>query len=330
MRPMPAIPSVSTSANQRRWMQSLPWIDRDDADIEAYCRTHPEPMMDLPAKLAQWREDGVVIFENAIPDSSIAAFEAEMEAVIRSPASYQQTVTTRDGTRETKDCTTEELRSSTNLRFNNIHFISPAARHLSLAPTVVRFLRHIFAETPCTIQTLSFNRGSQQPAHADFAFVYNQTDLAFMAASWIPLEDVHPDSGPLAYYPGTHKVASFGFYDFGDGEIILTDGSNLMSAVEFSQWLLARIDAGGYQRRVFLPKRGDVLLWHAALVHEGTKIADPARTRRSFVTHYTAASKMPETHLVRDGHGEPLAFTINDGLCFKHRWVDYSRQVKVV
>jgi hypothetical protein len=29
-------------------------------------------------------------------------------------------------------------------------------------------------------------------------------------------------------------------------------------------------------------------------------------------------------------HGEPQAFSINDGLCFKHRWADYSRQVKVV
>lgn len=283
--------------------------------------------MDLKTKLREWQSDGVVVFENAIPEDALSDFEAEMEAVIRSPAAYPQTVSIPGGTKQTRECTSEELRAATNLRFNNIHFISPAARRLSLSPIIVRFLRHVFDDTPCMMQTLTFNKGSQQPAHADFAFVHNQTDLAFMAASWIPLEAVSADAGPLAYYPGTHRVANFGFYDFGDGEIILTDGTNLMSAIEFSKWLLERIAVGKYQRRVFLPNRGDVLLWHAALVHEGTTINNSSLTRRSFVSHYTVASRMPTTHLRRDDHGQPLVFAINGGLSFLHPWVDYDRQI---
>lgn len=230
-------------------------------------------------------------------------------------------------TKLTAQCTSEELLSCHNLRFNNIHYISPAARALGLAPSVVRFLRHVFGETPCTMQSLTFNKGSQQPAHADFAFVYNQTDIAFLAASWIPLESVHPDSGPLAYYPGTHNVVKFGFYDFGDGEVIMTDGSNLMSAGEFGQWLLNEIERGKYERKVFLPRRGDVLVWHAALVHEGSQIRNPTLTRKSLVTHYSAKSKMPRTHQLLDSHGVPQVLEIHGGVVFKHPWVDYERQL---
>ncbi len=173
----------------------------------------------------------------------------------------------------------------------------------------------------------TFNRGSQQPAHADFAFVYNQKDIAFLAASWIPLENVHPDSGPLAYYPGTHNVVKFGFYDFGEGEIIMTDGTNLMSATEFGVWLNEEIARGKYQRRVFLPKRGDVLIWHTALVHEGSQIANKALTRKSVVTHYSAFSQMPDTHIIRDAAGKPKLFMVNGGAVFQHPWVDYARQL---
>jgi ectoine hydroxylase-related dioxygenase (phytanoyl-CoA dioxygenase family) len=227
----------------------------------------------------------------------------------------------------TNQWTSEELRSCHNLRFNNIHYISPAARELGLSPIITRFLRHVFAETPCTMQTLTFNKGSQQPAHADFAFVYNQINVAYLAASWVPLEHVHPDSGPLAYYPGTHNVVKFGFYDFGGGQVIMTDGSNLMSAAEFGEWLLCGIERGAYERRVFLPRRGDVLIWHAALVHEGSAIRNHGLTRRSLVTHYSALSQMPTSHHLLGADGAPEVFDINGGVVFKHRWVDYSRQI---
>ena len=177
------------------------------------------------------------------------------------------------------------------------------------------------------MQTLTFNKGSQQPAHADFAFVHNQIDISFMAASWIPLEDIHSDSGPLAYYPGTHKVVNCGFYDFGDGEIILTNGSDLMSAAEFGYWLEKEIEAGKYAKKIFLPKKGDVLIWHAALVHEGTKILDQSLTRKSLVTHYTGRSRMPETHIMRDANGKIEEIEHNGGVVLKHRWVDYCKQL---
>lgn len=318
---------MNRSVKRQDFLDRLPWIDRDDADIEQYCRTHAEDSFDLRDALTSWKNDGVVIFPGAIPATALDAFDHELNRLIESPHDFHQEVKIGATSKHTPNCSSEELRACDNLRFNNIHYISPAARKLGLCPAVVRFLHHVFQETPCTMQTLTFNRGSQQPAHADFAFVYNQKNIAFLAASWIPLEDVHPDSGPLAYYPGTHNVVKFGFYDFGDGEIIMTDGTNLMSATEFGVWLNEEISRGRYPRRVFLPKRGDVLIWHAALVHEGSRINDKSRTRKSLVTHYSAVSQMPDTHIVRDRRSEPELFNVNGGAVFKHPWVDYSRQL---
>jgi ectoine hydroxylase-related dioxygenase (phytanoyl-CoA dioxygenase family) len=37
-----------------------------------------------------------------------------------------------------------------------------------------------------------------------------------------------------------------------------------------------------------IAKKGDVLIWHANLVHGGAPILNPALTRKSMVVHYYA------------------------------------------
>jgi ectoine hydroxylase-related dioxygenase (phytanoyl-CoA dioxygenase family) len=327
MNPMPQAASAKTLTNQASWFQNMPWIDRQQADIDDYCKKHKEETFDLKQKLQDWRSDGVVIFESAINPADVDCFQAELDQLIEEPARFDLEMDLAGQRKPISQFSSEQLKAQDKLKFNNIHYISPAARKLSLAKPVVNFLRHIFQDTPCTMQTLCFNKGSQQPVHADFAFVHNQTEISFMAASWIPLEDIHKDSGPLAYYPGTHQVTNFGFYDFGNGEIILTDGKNLMSAQEFSDWLQRGIEKGDYERRIFLPKKGDVLIWHAAVLHEGTKILDTTKTRKSLVTHYTGRSKMPDSHKTFDDSGAVLEMQQNGGTVLKHRWVNYSVQL---
>lgn len=323
----PEIIPDKTKKTQEAWFANMPWIDHESPNIEKYCQNNYENEFDLKEKLLQWHNDGIVIFENAINPHEINEFTHELEELITENKNYDLEMDISGVRKPINQFSSEELKNYDKLKFNNIHYISPAARKLSLSKTVVHFLRHIFQDQPCAMQTLCFNKGSQQPVHADFAFVYNQIDISFMAASWIPLEDINENSGPLAYYPGTHKVANFGFYDFGGGEIILTDGKNLMSAQEFSDWLKQGIDSGNYERRIFLPKKGDVLIWHAGLLHEGSKIVDKTLTRKSLVTHYTGTSKMPDTHKLLDDSGSLIKFEHNGGSVLKHKWINYSNQL---
>ena len=57
---------------------------------------------------------------------------------------------------------------------------------------------------------------------------------------------------------------------------------------------------------IFLPKRGDLLIWHGALIHGGTRMQNPQLTRRSFVCHYTSMAS----------HRQAQAFRIGDGYSF--------------
>ncbi len=42
------------------------------------------------------------------------------------------------------------------------------------------------------------------------------------------------------------------------------------------------------QKEVFLAKKGDILIWHANLIHGGLPVVNPALTRKSMVIHYYA------------------------------------------
>jgi hypothetical protein len=58
--------------------------------------------------------------------------------------------------------------------------------------------------------------------------------------------------------------------------------------------LRARCVERALEQRLFRPRRGDVLLWHADLAHGGSPIVTPGLTRKSLVTHYCPADCSPQ------------------------------------
>ena len=42
------------------------------------------------------------------------------------------------------------------------------------------------------------------------------------------------------------------------------------------------------EKEVFIAKKGDILVWHANLIHGGLPVISPAPTRKSMVIHYYA------------------------------------------
>ena len=55
-------------------------------------------------------------------------------------------------------------------------------------------------------QTLNFPVATQQPIHSDVVHFDTLPVRGLMTASWVALEDIHPDAGPLIYYPGSHTM----------------------------------------------------------------------------------------------------------------------------
>ena len=307
------------------WLAHRPWIDFDDVDVEAYVESVEAPKdYDLGAKLAQWRDDGIVVFEQAVDAGLIDRFKQDVDYLMNHHSEFDLVVELKGRHYPIRELSREQLHSP-QIKFNNIQTISQAAAELSLTKAVCSFLGHVFQEHPAVLQTLTFFKGSQQPVHLDYPYVRNQTKVSHLAASWVALEDIHPDSGPLRYYPGSHKLPVCGFFDWGGGSILREDDST-REPIEFSRYLEERLARSALEGAQFCPRKGDVLIWHGFLAHEGTTIADERRTRRSLVTHYTSLGAYPDTHLRPQALAKGHLVALNGGCAFDYPWLPMCRK----
>jgi len=308
------------------WFNERPWLDEAHPDIRAYVAAQSDRLgFDLAEKLQRWHDDGLVIFENVVDPRLIDALDSDVEYLRRHPMDFAIEVELRGEQGDIKRLSADELDSS-GIKFNNIHTISRAAAKLSLAREVMQFLGHVFRGPPCTLQSLTFHRGSQQPIHVDYPYVRCQSPLAFLAASWIPLEDIHPDSGPLAYYPGSHRAEVTDLFDWGNGSIVFEPDS-VRQPQDLSDYLAARMASAGIEPKVFCPRKGDVLVWHGNLAHAGSTIVNPALTRKSYVTHYTSLHAYPKAHLKAGAPEQGVIAAADGGYVFEYSWQEGLRQL---
>lgn len=179
------------------------------------------------------------------------------------------------------------------------HMHSQAIRNLVLHENIVRFLKGLFDEGVLASQSLGFWRGSQQTLHQDCAFVTYCRPLQFVGV-WIALEDIRPDSGELVYALESHKPPHYLFG--GDlGELSVHEAGRLGSIApsamkaekrKYEGWVQEMVSSKGLTLERFHAKKGDALIWHAALVHGGTRVS-AERTRKSIVTHFCPTTAVP-------------------------------------
>lgn len=311
---------------ERDWYAERPWLDQSSPDIDAYIEALSERSdLDLAVLLRRWHDDGLVIFENVVDRQLVDALNSDVEYLCKHHMDFALEVELCGAQGDIKRLSATELESS-GIKFNNIHTISRAAAGLSLVREVMQLLGHVFRGPPCALQSLTFLRGSQQPIHVDYPYVRCQSPLAFLAASWIPLQDIHPDSGPLAYYPGSHRTEVSGLFDWGGGSIVFEPDS-IRQPQDLSNYLGERMAAAGIAPKVYCPRKGDVLVWHGSLCHAGAEIFNPALTRKSYVTHYTSLHAYPKAHLKPGAPQTGVIATANGGYVFEYSWQQALRQL---
>jgi ectoine hydroxylase-related dioxygenase (phytanoyl-CoA dioxygenase family) len=163
-------------------------------------------------------------------------------------------------------------------KLNDLYLVSDPIRDLTLDADLVKILASLMGTEPVQCNSLSFEHGSAQPEHIDSLYMPPRTPGRLLA-TWIALEDVRPQAGPLFYYPGSHEIPPYRF----------SDGSHLARASEMESWssyIRAEIAKRALPRETFAARRGDVFIWSANLVHGGSLIENPHSTRRSLVSHY--------------------------------------------
>ncbi len=305
------------------WFKGRPWIDEPNAPIDAYVKSVANINdYDLKEQLESWHENGIVVFEGAVDTAKIDSLLGDVEYLVHHPKEFELTVETRGELHlPIKEVETAELLQSEKLKINHLHSISKAAIQCGLNRFATSFLQHVFQDTPSILQSLFFIRGSQQPPHRDYPYVCVQKEIANLAASWVALEDVHEDSGPLAYYCGSQKPEKLPFFDWGT-ESILYDGSGKKEPCDFSYYLWDEMERVNIPPRVFLPRKGDMLIWHAYLVHEGTAIKDATRTRKSLVTHYTTRNSFPDSAKYPQADETGKLYEENGGIFYYPPWTE--------
>ncbi len=308
------------------WRNNLPMTDRLGFNLEEYVKRAPTVRdFNLREKLEQWCDSGIVVFESCVDRDLIEIFLGDI-GYLNSHRDRFDLEVEHKGTRHKLSELPVEPLSDTGIKFNCLENVSLAARHLSLSRAPCEFLQHVFQDAPAVIQSLTFWRGSEQLAHLDYPWVCVQTKLPYLAASWIPLEDIHADAGPLAYYPGSHKSGIIPPFDWGRGSLIMEKDS-VRTVTDFTNYLAEQVEKLNLKKETFLPKRGDVLIWHGSVLHEGTAVKDKLRTRRSYVTHYTSLSAYPSDHRYSDASAAKRFTSINGGYVFDHPWVTDAREL---
>lgn len=236
-----------------------------------------EPAKDVETARKHLSRWGFTILPEVLPRPIIDEFRAEVEIALA-----EERLKWRQGSSD---------------RIHNSHRL-PHGRKIWLFPPVLEFLRDWFRDEPCACQTLLYINGSQQGAHQDTIHL-TPYPAGYMCGVWVPLEDVQPDSGELFVYPGSHRTQRLLAGPLGL-EKVSTDYSTY---TKFDGAVNAAVSAGGYKRQIYLPKAGQILVWHENLVHGGSRRIDPSITRWSIVSHYFARGSVA----YYDSRGEAAA-----------------------
>lgn len=204
--------------------------------------------------------------------------------------------------------------STAHQRIQDAWAFDEDVRAIAANTAILALLERLYGRRPFPFQTLNFPVGTQQAAHSDSVH-FSSLPERFMCGVWLAMEDIHPDSGPLFYYPGSHRWPIVSNLMIGRRG----HGSSLSSAqAPYAEAWDALRNAFGANEERFFARKGQALIWCANLLHGGSPQTDPKRTRWSQVTHYffdeciyytpafsdEAVGRLDMRHLINIANGE--------------------------
>lgn len=243
-----------------------PWLDRPNAValLEQDLRFQNFTPA-LQEKVRGFLQNGYLILENFFPPETTDALNGEVDRLLN---------------------TGEAGFNYTGRKIFNLFEKSALANQAVFRnPELLDLLSFLLGKPALPFQSLNFTQGSEQRAHSDSIHMCTEPK-GYLIATWTALEDCTPECGPLFYYPGSHTLPYITTEDYPSGNTFFTIGQN--SNRHYEDKIESLIQAHGLQKQTFLAKRGDVLIWHANLLHGGSPITRPGATRKSMVCHYYA------------------------------------------
>lgn len=249
-----------------------------------------------PAMRRSWQDNGFLVLPGFYTEAEISAVSAAYARVWTDLPADVVVDTTGDTRRRIRASDLTEAERKQSFKVNDLYLTDQRVREVALAERLVPVLGELLGDQPVVCNTLSLEFGSQQVEHLDTLFMTPQTDGA-LVATWMALEDVHPDAGPLRYYPESNHIEPYRF----------STGSFHVYQPEMEAWgdyMAREVQRHGLAESRFLARAGDLFIWNAWLLHGGAEICQTGLTRNSLVTHYfTAADSRALGCDLRPGRG---------------------------
>lgn len=183
----------------------------------------------------------------------------------------------------------EKLLERKKLRFYNNSKIFAAMHFSKLINSVgnneklKEVLSVLLRGKPFLFGSMNFQMGSQLASHSDSIHM-TTFPLGGMLGVWLALDDIAEDNGPLHFYPGSHKLPYYLNSDYdNEGNSWLIGDKTYQ---EYEKMLQKKIQELQLKKELFTAKKGDLIMWHANLIHGGEPHLNKEKTRKSMVFHY--------------------------------------------
>ncbi len=154
---------------------------------------------------------------------------------------------------------------------------------IGIRPELLELLSSMIKGNAALFQSINFFTGSEQHTHSDSIHM-TTFPLGGLLGVWIALEDIDAEQGALHYYPGSHKLPYYLNSDYDNEGTRFFIGDKDYSAYE--DMLEEKLKENKMTKQVFTAKKGDLLIWHANLMHGGEPHTNKDKTRKSMVFHY--------------------------------------------
>jgi hypothetical protein len=240
---------------------SRPWNPNDLPPID---REKP-----LTGDADHYRTHGWVTL-NGLPDDLIDAYCDEYNAAGVNPAGWPTPIPYRN---------------------------NPALLALCSWEPLHRLMETLIGE-PCGLHlNLTGWRSTTRNWHQD-GYLNPDSNRDHYIAVWFALDNIHPDSGPFQYIPGSHR------WPWTIRNTLMLNALTPDEAASplwptYSERILTPLFETEIRERnlspaTWLPTRGQVFLWHPRLCHRGSTPNNPDLERRTLIAHYSGIRHRPD------------------------------------
>jgi ectoine hydroxylase-related dioxygenase (phytanoyl-CoA dioxygenase family) len=274
-----------------------PWVDRPDALERIRRGTAPgrrgRPDTQL---LEKWVRDGYIVVDHCVDSVHIDAMVAALDGLwdaseaipsleligLKDEGDEAAVTLSHADVLKLDPARRRRLRDTSDWRIHGFHYVNRAAMRIYSSPSLRALASGIFGRRARPIAAINFMKGSQQHLHQDMA-VFHIYPHNFLLGAWIACEDISRESGPLVFYPGSHRAGLFpGFADYPQTNLRTADDDTARRYQAYVDALATQ-----FERREFWARKGQVLLWHGMLIHGGAAVTRRDASRKSMVIHYS-------------------------------------------